>query len=97
MVGTNLDRRRMLAALASIITISAVPVAASISGASSKAATEEELMKEIMRVFMGLSRPMKEQFLTYLTWQVEDGRPETDPRRDDPAWAEFDRRRTIGA
>lgn len=27
----------------------------------------------------------------YLRWLVEDGRPETDPTRDDPAWQEAKR------
>ncbi|PZR82725.1 MAG: hypothetical protein DI537_36090 [Stutzerimonas stutzeri] len=83
----------MLAALA----VSAIPLTASLSGTASAAARADAEIAQILQAFERLSRPSQEMFLAYLRWEVEDGRPETDPRRDDPAWAEFNRRRTIGA
>lgn len=54
------------------------------------------LNDEIMRVFQSLRRSTQLRFLAYLTWEVEDGRPETDPRNDDPEWQAFARRRASG-
>lgn len=96
MAGTILDRRRMLAALTSILTVSAVPLAVPLSSTSLPAETADAEIAEILRAFERLSRPSQETFLAYLTWEVEDGRPDTDPRRDDPEWLAFNRRRSIG-
>lgn len=59
--------------------------------------TEADVTRDdIMRAFQSLRRPTQLRFLAYLSWEVADGRPETDPRNDDPEWQAFARRRSPG-
>jgi hypothetical protein len=53
---------------------------------------DRELM-EAFELFMKLGPAAKQECRVYLLWLVNDGRPETDPTRDDLAWQEFKRGR----
>ncbi|MBN9470654.1 MAG: hypothetical protein J0J10_17960 [Bosea sp.] len=53
--------------------------------------TDRDLV-EALELWQRLSPADRAEARAYLKWMVEDGRPETDPTRDDPAWQEAKRR-----
>lgn len=51
---------------------------------------------ELRQLFELLSPDLQRRCLPVIKWMACDGRPETDPRNNDPWWAEFERRRMSG-
>ncbi len=46
----------------------------------------EAEISECMEIFRRLSPEGKKAAIAIAKWRVADGRPETDPRNDDPYW-----------
>lgn len=62
-----------------------------------EADTAAEEISECSALFRQLSIEGKQAALAIARWLVEDGRPETDPRRHDPYWQKFEHLRLQAA
>lgn len=54
----------------------------------------EAEISECMEIFRKLSPEGKKAAIAIAKWLLDDGRPETDPRNDDPYWQASPRRRS---
>lgn len=64
-------------------------IAAEFVAESAKGSSSVEDLIEAMGIFRRLSPEGQKAAIAVARWLVEDGRPETDPRINDPYWLTF--------